>query len=177
MTTHKEKLLEKLNLDGLSNWTPQNAAAAKELVLAFHDIFTLDGNEFVQLSTKSASMIVNPSKSDSDAYLHHFWRRCAPHSGTCWMRGDTPQPIPMVQCSGASVEKGWITMLLCRLLQAQCTYQEGLVSLAANSGSTGEYGGCCALLHDGFQEQILASKNGTLVPAVYHFYCGKPGVL
>ena len=39
VTTHQEKHLEKLNLDGLSNWTPWNAMAAKELVLAFHDIF------------------------------------------------------------------------------------------------------------------------------------------
>ena len=45
VTAQQEKLLEKLSLDGLSNWTPQNAAVAKELVLAFHDIFALDGNE------------------------------------------------------------------------------------------------------------------------------------
>ena len=34
-----------LNLDGLSNWTPQNAAAAQELVLTFLDVFALDENE------------------------------------------------------------------------------------------------------------------------------------
>ena len=34
-----------------------------------------------------------------------------------------------------------------------------------------------AFFHDGFQEQILASKNGTRVPAVHSFYCGKLGVL
>ena len=34
----QEKLLEKLNLDGLSNWTPRNTVAARELILAFHDI-------------------------------------------------------------------------------------------------------------------------------------------
>ena len=45
VTTWQEKLLEKLNLDGLSNWTPQNAAAARDLILAFHDIFMLEGNE------------------------------------------------------------------------------------------------------------------------------------
>ena len=45
VTTHQEKLLDKLNLDGLSNWTPRNVAAAKELVLAFHNIFALDGNK------------------------------------------------------------------------------------------------------------------------------------
>ena len=45
VTACQEKLLEKLNLDGLSNWTPRNAAAVKELVLTFHDIFALEGNE------------------------------------------------------------------------------------------------------------------------------------
>ena len=45
-TAQQEKLLEKLNLGSLSNWTPQNATAARNLVLALHDIFTLEGNEF-----------------------------------------------------------------------------------------------------------------------------------
>ena len=45
VTAWQEKLLEKVNLDGLSNWAPQNAAAAQDLILAFHDIFTLEGNE------------------------------------------------------------------------------------------------------------------------------------
>ena len=66
--------------------------------------------------------------------------------------GDTLQPVPMVQHGGVGVEEGWIMMLLCRLPQAQPMYQEGLLSLATNSGSTGEYGRCCTLLHDGFQE-------------------------
>ena len=35
VTVLQEKLLEKLNLDGLSNWTPWNAAAAQDLILAF----------------------------------------------------------------------------------------------------------------------------------------------
>ena len=72
-----------------------------------------------------------------------------------------PQPVPMVQCGGVGAEKGWITLLLCRLLQAQCMYQEGLASTAMNSESAGEYGGCCTLLHYEFQEQILASKDGS----------------
>ena len=65
VTAQQEKLLKMFNLDGLSNWTLQNAAAAKELVLPFH----------------------GPSKSNSDTYLHRFWRRCTPCSGTCWMQG------------------------------------------------------------------------------------------
>ena len=88
-----------------------------------------------------------------------------------------PQPVPMVQYGGAGAEKGWITALLCGLPQAQCMYQEGLVSLAMDSGGTGEYGGYCAFFQDGFQEQILANKDGAQIPGIHSFYSGKPGVL
>ena len=83
----------------------------------------------------------------------------------------------MVQHGGVGAEKGKITLLLCRLPQAQRTYQEGLISTALNSGSAGEYGKHHALLHYGFQEQILAIKDGTQVSAIHRFHYGKPGVL
>ena len=38
---HQHKLLEKLNLDGLSQWSSHNVAAAKELLLSYHDVFVL----------------------------------------------------------------------------------------------------------------------------------------
>ena len=41
----QEKLLEKLNLDGLANWSPENAVVVRELVLAYHDMFALESNE------------------------------------------------------------------------------------------------------------------------------------
>ena len=41
----QEKLLEKLNLDGLAHWSLRNAAAVRELVLAYHDVFALENNE------------------------------------------------------------------------------------------------------------------------------------
>ena len=41
----QEKLLEKLNLDGLAHWSPVNVVAARELVLAYHNVFTLESNE------------------------------------------------------------------------------------------------------------------------------------
>ena len=37
----QEKLLEKLNLDGLAHWSLRNAVAARELVLAYHDVFAM----------------------------------------------------------------------------------------------------------------------------------------
>ena len=51
VTTRQERLLEKLNLDGLAHWSPENAVAARELVLACHDVFTLESNELGCTST------------------------------------------------------------------------------------------------------------------------------
>ena len=45
VVARQEKLLEKLNLDGLAHWSPGNATAVRELVLAYHDVFTLESNE------------------------------------------------------------------------------------------------------------------------------------
>ena len=45
VAARQERLLEKLNLDGLTHWSPENAVAARELVLAHHDVFMLESNE------------------------------------------------------------------------------------------------------------------------------------
>ena len=45
VAVRQEKLLEKLNLDGLAHWSPENLVAARELVLAYHDVFALESNE------------------------------------------------------------------------------------------------------------------------------------
>ena len=47
----QDKLLEKLNLDGLSEWTPHNAAIARELLLSYHDAFVLKPDELGCTST------------------------------------------------------------------------------------------------------------------------------
>ena len=45
VAARQEKLLEKLNLDGLAHWSSENAVAARELILAYHDVFMLESNE------------------------------------------------------------------------------------------------------------------------------------
>ena len=47
----QEKMLEKLNLDGLSEWTPHNAAITRELLLSYHDAFALEPDELGCTST------------------------------------------------------------------------------------------------------------------------------
>ena len=60
----QEKLLEKLNLDGLDYWSLRNAAAAREIVLAYHDIFVLESNELGCTSAIEHEICIN-------------WRKCA----------------------------------------------------------------------------------------------------
>ena len=45
VVVRQEKLLEKLNLDGLAHWSLRNAAVVRELVLAYHNVFGLESNE------------------------------------------------------------------------------------------------------------------------------------
>ena len=45
VSARQEKLLEKLNLDGLAHWFPENVVAVRELILAYHDVFALESNE------------------------------------------------------------------------------------------------------------------------------------
>ena len=62
VAVRQEKLLEKLNLDGLAYWCPRNAVAAREQVLAYHDIFTLEGNELGCTSAIEHNIRIENSK-------------------------------------------------------------------------------------------------------------------
>ena len=64
------KLLEKLNLGGLSNWTPQNAAAVQELVLTFHDVFALDANELGCTSAVEHEIWITDSEPFKEQLRH-----------------------------------------------------------------------------------------------------------
>ena len=45
VAARQEKLLEKLNLDRLAHWSPENVTVVRELVLAYHDVSVLESNE------------------------------------------------------------------------------------------------------------------------------------
>ena len=70
VAARQEKLLEKLNLDGLAHWSPENAVAVRELVLAYHDVFALESNE---LGCTSAIEHEIHIKND-EPFKEQFWR-------------------------------------------------------------------------------------------------------
>ena len=68
----QEKLMEKLNLDGLSEWSPHNAAIARELLLSYHDAFALEPDELGCTSTIEHEIHLSNNKP----FKEHF--RCIP---------------------------------------------------------------------------------------------------
>ena len=69
VAVRQEKLLEKLNLDGLANWSPENAAVARELVLAYHDVFALESNELGCTSAIKHEIRVE----NNEPFKEQFW--------------------------------------------------------------------------------------------------------
>ena len=66
----QEKLLEKLDLDGLAHWSPRNAAVVRELVLAYHDVFTLESNELGCTSAIEHEIRINNSEPFKERFRH-----------------------------------------------------------------------------------------------------------
>ena len=74
VAARQEKLLEKLNLDGLAHWSPENVAAMRELVLAYHDVFALESNELGCTSAIEQKICIE----NSESFKEQFQRIPAP---------------------------------------------------------------------------------------------------
>ena len=72
VVARQERLLEKLNLDRLAHWSPTNAVAARELVLAYHDVFALESNELGCTSAIEHEICIE----HSEPFKEWFW--CIP---------------------------------------------------------------------------------------------------
>ena len=70
VAARQEKLLEKLNLDGLAHWSPENAAGVRELVMAYHDVFALESNELGCTSAIKHEIRIENSKPFNQQFRH-----------------------------------------------------------------------------------------------------------
>ena len=70
VVVRQEKLLERLNLDGLAHGSPRNAAVVRELVLAYHDVFTLESNELGCNSTIKHEICIENSEPFKEWFRH-----------------------------------------------------------------------------------------------------------
>ena len=69
VAVRQEKLLEKLNLDGLAHWSPENAVAVRELVLTYHDVFALQSNELGCTSAIEHEICIE----NEEPFKERFW--------------------------------------------------------------------------------------------------------
>ena len=70
VVVRQEKLLEKLHLDGLAHWSPGNVAVVRELVLAYHDVFTLESNELGCTSAIKHEVCIENSEPFKEWFRH-----------------------------------------------------------------------------------------------------------
>ena len=69
VAARQEKLLEKLNLDGLAHWSPGNVVAGREMVLAYHDVFMLESNELDCTSAIEHEICIE----NDEPFKERFW--------------------------------------------------------------------------------------------------------
>ena len=74
VAVRQEKLLEKLNLDTLVDWSPGTAVAVRELVLTYHDVFALQSNELGCTSAIEHEICIE----NSEPFKEWFQRICPP---------------------------------------------------------------------------------------------------
>ena len=72
VAARQEKLLEKLNLDRLAHWSPENALAARELVLSYYDVFTLESNELGCTSAIEYEIRIENDEPFKEWFWHIF---------------------------------------------------------------------------------------------------------
>ena len=69
VAARQEKLLEGLNLGRLTHWSPENAVVARELVLAYYDVFALESNELGCTSAIEHEIHIK----NSEPFKEWFW--------------------------------------------------------------------------------------------------------
>ena len=70
VVARQEKLLEKLDLNGLAHWSLRNAVAVRELVLAYHDVFALESNKLGCTSAIEHEICIENSKPFKERFWH-----------------------------------------------------------------------------------------------------------
>ena len=171
VAARQEKLLEKLNLDGLAHWSPENAVAARELVLAYHDVFMLESNE---LGCTSAIEHETRIKNDK------------PFKG-CF--GGIPLPLLEEVCASLRdmLEAGAIHLSQSPWCNAVVLVQkkDGTLRFCVdfrrlNAHTKDSYPLPRiqeAFLINGFQVRLLADQDGPRITAVHGLHGGQPGIL
>ena len=114
----QKALMEKLDLSGLADWTDDLATKARNLLMEYHDLFSLEKSEIGQTKTvKHTFVLQNP---DTAPFKEWFCGILPPqveevreHLKLMLEAGAIrPSNSPVVQCSGASEKERWFPTVL-----------------------------------------------------------------
>ena len=92
VAARQKKLLEKLNLEGLTHWSLENVVAVRELVQAYHDVFTLEGNELGCTSAIEPEIRIE----NDEPFKERFWHI----------------PPPLLEEVHASLQSPWCNVVV-----------------------------------------------------------------
>ena len=159
MVVRQKKLLEKLNLDRLVYWSPENAAAVRELLLAYHDVFVLESNELGCTSAIEHEICIK----NSEPFKEWFWHIPPP------LLEEVHMPLRDMLEAGAIhlsqspwcnavvlVQKKDGTLCFCVDFMCLNAWMKGFIPFASHPGGIGKHGGVSSFLINGFQVRLLA---------------------
>ena len=159
VTVRQGKLLEKLNLDGPAHWSPENAAVARELVLAYHDVFALESNELGCTSAIKHEICIENSKP----FKERFWHIPPPlleevhASFRDMLEMGAIHPSQSLWCNAVVlVQKKDGTLHFCVNFRHLNTWMKRIHNLCLHPGGIGKHGRFGTFLISGFQVGLLA---------------------
>ena len=164
--------MEKLNLDGLAHWSPENAVVVRELVLAYHDVFVLESNELGCTSAIEYEIRIKNGEPFKE------WFQCIPlplleeiyTSLRDMLKAGVIHPSQSPWCNTIVLVQEKDGTLLHGLQVPQCTYKEGLIPFALHSGDLGKHGAVSTFLINGFQVRLLANQDGPGITTIHGLY-------
>ena len=146
----KDKLMTTLDLSGLNQWPEEKAGWVHELLMEYHDIFSLDNNELGCASQVKHSIKV----TDDEPFKERFQRIPPPlleevrmHVNDMLQAGAIrPSSSPWCNAVGLVRKKGWWPPLLYRFQKVECEDKERQLPSPSNPGNVGELGGVSHIL-------------------------------
>ena len=168
-------------LDELAQWMPELARRFEQMLMEYHDIFSLNKNEISW--TDLAEHIIE--LLDEEPFKEKFWQITPPLLDEVWehlqemLDGGAICLLQSPWCNAVVLvrKKDVGALVLYQLLETQCSDQEGLLPPSAHAENNGIDGRSPVLFDYGFEIQVLASEDGREVQTVYCLHCWKHGNL
>ena len=168
VVARQEKLLEKLNLDGLAHWSPGNAVAVRELVLAYHDVFALEGNELGCTSAIKHEIGIENSEPFKEWFRHIPPPLLEEVHASLWDMLEAGAICPS--------QSPWCNAVVLVLKKdgtlCFCVDFRHLNTWTKNLGGIGKHGGVGTFLINGFQVRLLANQDGSRITTIHGLHGG-----